>query len=62
MILLPTDILHRVHLVEREKAERKADLLEKKLANANRFTPCMNIKGQGNSLDSFTMKVRINFD
>nr|XP_023483659.1 coiled-coil domain-containing protein 170 isoform X3 [Equus caballus]XP_023483661.1 coiled-coil domain-containing protein 170 isoform X3 [Equus caballus] len=46
----------RVHLVEREKAERKADLLEKKLANANRFTPCMNIKGQGNSLDSFTMK------
>ncbi|XP_014639772.1 PREDICTED: coiled-coil domain-containing protein 170-like [Ceratotherium simum simum] len=46
----------RVHLVEREKAERKADLLEKKLVGANKFIPYMNVKGQEDSLDSFKMK------
>ncbi|KAF6351606.1 hypothetical protein mRhiFer1_010124 [Rhinolophus ferrumequinum] len=56
MILLPTDILHRVHLVEREKAERKADLLEKKLAGANRLTPYMNMKGQEDTLHSYMMR------
>lgn len=61
MILLPTDILHRVHLVEKEKAERKADLLEKKLAGANRLTPYMNMKGQEDTLHSYMMRVRINF-
>ncbi|XP_049467424.1 coiled-coil domain-containing protein 170-like isoform X2 [Panthera uncia] len=46
----------RVHLSEREKAERKAGLLEKKLAGANGFTHHMNMKGQEDSLDSFMMK------
>lgn len=62
MILLPTDILHRVHLIEREKAERKADLLEKKLADANGFTPYMNMKGQEDTSDNFMMRVRINLN
>nr|XP_021557062.1 coiled-coil domain-containing protein 170-like [Neomonachus schauinslandi] len=34
----------RVHLFEREKAERKAGLLEKKLAGTDGFTPYMNMK------------------
>ncbi|XP_004371161.1 coiled-coil domain-containing protein 170-like [Trichechus manatus latirostris] len=42
----------RVHLVEREKAERKADFLEKKLS-ANRCTRYMNMKGQEDSMDIF---------
>ncbi|XP_069921154.1 coiled-coil domain-containing protein 170 isoform X2 [Oryctolagus cuniculus] len=46
----------RVHLVEREKAERKADLLEKKLSDAGRFTPYLNTKGQEDSLDIFAVK------
>ncbi|XP_074183476.1 uncharacterized protein LOC109448241 [Rhinolophus sinicus] len=46
----------RVHLVEREKAERKADLLEKKLAGANRLTPYMNMKGQEDTLHSYMMR------
>ncbi|EPQ12560.1 hypothetical protein D623_10027147, partial [Myotis brandtii] len=46
----------RVHLVERERAEQKADLLEKKLAGANRFTPYMNVKGQEDTLGSFKIK------
>ncbi|XP_060030839.1 coiled-coil domain-containing protein 170-like [Erinaceus europaeus] len=46
----------RIHLVEREKAERKADLLEKKLASGNRSTPYMKIREQDYSLDSFMMK------
>lgn len=62
MMLLPTDILRRVHLFEREKAERKAGLLEKTLAGTDGFTPYMNMKGQEDSLDSFMMTVRINFD
>uniref|UniRef100_A0A8C3YWE9 Coiled-coil domain-containing protein 170-like n=1 Tax=Catagonus wagneri TaxID=51154 RepID=A0A8C3YWE9_9CETA len=48
--------LLREHLVERKKAELKADLLEKKIAGSNRFTPYMSIKGQEDSLDSFMMK------
>lgn len=62
MILLPTNILHRVHLIERKRAERKADLLEKKLAGANRFSPYMSMKEQEDSLDSFMTKVRTNLD
>lgn len=58
-ISLPANILHRVHLIERKKAERKVDLLEKKLAGVNRFTPYMSMKEQE---DSFMMKVRTNFD
>ncbi|XP_036073657.1 coiled-coil domain-containing protein 170 isoform X1 [Rousettus aegyptiacus] len=46
----------RVHLIEREKAERKADLLEKKLAGANGFTPYMKMKGQEDPLDNFMMR------
>ncbi|XP_039098066.1 myosin-11-like isoform X4 [Hyaena hyaena] len=46
----------RVHLFEREKAEWKAGLLEKKLAGANGFTHHMNMKGQEDSLYSFIMK------
>nr|KAF6387682.1 hypothetical protein mMyoMyo1_008141 [Myotis myotis] len=46
----------RVHLVERERAEQKADLLEKKLADANGFTPYMNVKGQEDTLGSFKIK------
>ncbi|XP_062037704.1 coiled-coil domain-containing protein 170-like [Lepus europaeus] len=48
----------RIHLVEREKAERKADLLEKKLSlsDASRFTPYLNTKGQEDSLDIFAVK------
>lgn len=46
----------RIHLFEREKAEWKAGLLEKKLAGANGFTHHMNMKGQEDSLDSFMMK------
>ncbi|KAM9201954.1 coiled-coil domain-containing protein 170-like [Dugong dugon] len=44
----------RVHLVEREKAARKADFLEKKLS-ANRCTRYMNMKGQEDSMDIFMM-------
>ncbi|XP_052503338.1 coiled-coil domain-containing protein 170-like [Budorcas taxicolor] len=54
--------LLRVHLIERKRAERKADLLEKKLAGANRFTPYMSMKEQEDSLDSFMTKVRTNFE
>ena len=61
-MLLPTDILHRVHLFEKEKAERKASLLKKNLAGTDGCTPYMNMKGQEDPLDSFLMKVRINFD
>ncbi|XP_019487652.1 PREDICTED: coiled-coil domain-containing protein 170-like, partial [Hipposideros armiger] len=46
----------RVHLVEREKAERKAQLLEKKLAGANGFTPYMNMKGQEDTLHSYMIR------
>lgn len=46
MTLLSPVILHRTHLVEREKAERKADLLEKKLASGNTFIPCLHSEGQ----------------
>ncbi|XP_023382531.1 coiled-coil domain-containing protein 170-like [Pteropus vampyrus] len=46
----------RVHLMEREKAERKADLLEKKLADANGFIPYMNMKGQEDTSDNFMMR------
>lgn len=46
----------RVHLVEREKAERKADLLERKLSDAGRLTPYLNTKGQEDSLDIFAVK------
>ncbi|XP_027427000.1 coiled-coil domain-containing protein 170-like isoform X4 [Zalophus californianus] len=46
----------RVHLFEREKAERKAGLLEKKLAGTDGFTPYMNMKGQEDPLDSFMKK------
>nr|XP_031309719.1 LOW QUALITY PROTEIN: coiled-coil domain-containing protein 170-like [Camelus dromedarius] len=49
-------MLHRVHLVERKKAERKPDHLEKKLAGANRFTPYINMEGQEDSFNSFKMK------
>uniref|UniRef100_A0A452S712 Coiled-coil domain containing 170 n=1 Tax=Ursus americanus TaxID=9643 RepID=A0A452S712_URSAM len=42
----------RVHLFEREKAERKAGLLEKTLAGTDGFTPYMNMKGQEDSLDT----------
>ncbi|KAM9713481.1 coiled-coil domain-containing protein 170-like isoform 2-T7 [Dama dama] len=48
--------LLRVHLIERKRAEQKADLLEKKLAGANRFTPYMSMKEQEDSLDSFMTK------
>ncbi|XP_026342669.3 coiled-coil domain-containing protein 170-like isoform X1 [Ursus arctos] len=48
----------RVHLFEREKAERKAGLLEKTLAGTDGFTPYMNMKGQEDSLDSFMMTVK----
>ncbi|XP_047591361.1 golgin subfamily A member 6-like protein 22 isoform X1 [Lutra lutra] len=46
----------RVHLFEREKAERKAGLLEKKVAGTDGFIPYMNMKGQEDSLVSFMMK------
>lgn len=62
MILLPTVILHRVHLVEKEKAEQKTKLLEKKLAGTNELTRYMNTKGQEDTVDSFMIKVRINCD
>ncbi|XP_048218554.1 coiled-coil domain-containing protein 170-like [Perognathus longimembris pacificus] len=45
----------RVHLVEREKAERKADLLEKKLFTY-KFPPYMNMEGQEDSLDIVPVK------
>ncbi|XP_020734868.2 coiled-coil domain-containing protein 170-like isoform X4 [Odocoileus virginianus] len=48
--------LLRVHLIERKRAEQKADLLEKKLAGANRFTPYMSMKEQEDSLDGFMTK------
>ncbi|KAB0407353.1 hypothetical protein E2I00_001560, partial [Balaenoptera physalus] len=48
-ISLPANILHRVHLIERKKAERKVGLLEKKLAGVNRFTPYMSMKEQEDS-------------
>ncbi|XP_019649501.2 uncharacterized protein LOC100467721 isoform X4 [Ailuropoda melanoleuca] len=48
----------RVHLFEREKAEGKAGLLEKTLADTDGFTPYMNMKGQEDSLDSFMMTVK----
>ncbi|XP_045862964.1 girdin-like [Meles meles] len=46
----------RIHLFEREKAERKAGLLEKKLAGTDGFIHYMNMKGQEDSLVSFMMK------
>ncbi|KAM8783509.1 uncharacterized protein V5649_013727 [Rhynchonycteris naso] len=45
-----------VHLFERKKAEQKTDLLEKKLAGDNGFTPYMNMKGQENTLGSVVIK------
>ncbi|XP_064230999.1 coiled-coil domain-containing protein 170-like [Aotus nancymaae] len=48
--------LHRAHLVEKEKAERKADFLEKLFSGTNRFTPYMHMSGQEDSLDIFMMK------
>ncbi|KAM4853944.1 uncharacterized protein RHO17_016992 isoform 1-T1 [Thomomys bottae] len=45
----------RVHLVQREKAERKADLLEKKLFTY-RVPPYMNTGGQEDSLDIVPVK------
>nr|XP_026240897.1 coiled-coil domain-containing protein 170-like [Urocitellus parryii] len=50
----------RVHLVEREKAERKADLLEKMLSGTSRFPSYMTMKGQEDLLDVFPVKVRTN--
>ncbi|KAF6130866.1 hypothetical protein HJG60_007834 [Phyllostomus discolor] len=46
----------RVHLVEKEKAEQKTKLLEKKLAGANELTPYMNTKGQEDTAGSFMIK------
>ncbi|XP_045143558.1 coiled-coil domain-containing protein 170-like [Echinops telfairi] len=46
----------RVHLVEREKAEYKADMLEKQLIIANGCTPYVNMKEQEDSMDIFLMK------
>nr|XP_055160273.1 coiled-coil domain-containing protein 170-like isoform X4 [Nyctereutes procyonoides] len=46
----------RVHLFEKEKAERKASLLKKNLAGTDGCTPYMNMKGQEDPLDSFLMK------
>ncbi|XP_057588603.1 coiled-coil domain-containing protein 170-like [Hippopotamus amphibius kiboko] len=54
--IIELEKLLRVHLIERKKAELKAELLEKKFAAANRFTPCMSMKEQEDSLDSFKMK------
>ncbi|KAB1277564.1 Coiled-coil domain-containing protein 170 [Camelus dromedarius] len=54
--ILELENLLRVHLVERKKAERKPDHLEKKLAGANRFTPYINMEGQEDSFNSFKMK------
>ncbi|TKC50824.1 hypothetical protein EI555_020424, partial [Monodon monoceros] len=51
--IIELENLLRVHLIERKKAERKVDLLEKKLAGVNRFTPYMSMKEQE---DSFMMK------
>uniref|UniRef100_A0A8C0C3W4 Coiled-coil domain-containing protein 170-like n=1 Tax=Balaenoptera musculus TaxID=9771 RepID=A0A8C0C3W4_BALMU len=51
--LIELENLLRVHLIERKKAERKVDLLEKKLAGVNRFTPYMSMKEQE---DSFMTK------
>lgn len=45
-----------------DERERKADLLEKKLAGANGFTPYMKMKGQEDTLDNFMMRVRINLN
>ncbi|XP_069343657.1 coiled-coil domain-containing protein 170-like isoform X2 [Eulemur rufifrons] len=46
----------RAHLLEREKAEQRADFLKKKFSGANTFTPYMHMKGQEDSLDIFMMK------
>ncbi|XP_058511089.1 coiled-coil domain-containing protein 170-like [Ochotona princeps] len=46
----------RIHLVERETAEQKAHLLEKRLSEASRFTPFTNVKVQEDSLGTFTGK------
>uniref|UniRef100_UPI00165A1372 coiled-coil domain-containing protein 170-like n=1 Tax=Halichoerus grypus TaxID=9711 RepID=UPI00165A1372 len=46
----------RVHLFEREKAERKAGLLEKKLAGTDGFTPYMNMKENSGTKNSWTDK------
>ncbi|KAM5340233.1 uncharacterized protein AAES06_024346 [Glossophaga mutica] len=46
----------RVHLVEKEKAEQKTKLLEKKLAGSNELTPHMNIKREEDTLGSFMIK------
>ncbi|XP_058150915.1 coiled-coil domain-containing protein 170-like isoform X2 [Dasypus novemcinctus] len=46
----------RILLVERKKAEHKSDLLETKLAGANRFPSCMNMKGPEDFINMFTMK------
>nr|XP_040132330.1 coiled-coil domain-containing protein 170-like isoform X2 [Ictidomys tridecemlineatus] len=48
--------LLKVHLVEREKAERKADLLEKMLSGTSRFPSYMTMKGQEDLLDVFPVK------
>nr|KAF6501072.1 hypothetical protein HJG59_008053 [Molossus molossus] len=46
----------RVHLFEKERAEHKANLLEKKLADVNGFTPYMNMKRQEDTLGGFIIK------
>uniref|UniRef100_A0A8D2AF13 Uncharacterized protein n=1 Tax=Sciurus vulgaris TaxID=55149 RepID=A0A8D2AF13_SCIVU len=48
--------LLKVHLVEREKAERKADLLEKMLSGTSRFPSHMTTKRQEDFLDIFPVK------
>ncbi|XP_028351790.1 coiled-coil domain-containing protein 170-like isoform X1 [Physeter macrocephalus] len=51
--IIELENLLRVHLIERKKADEKVDLLEKKLAGVNRFTPYMSMKEQE---DSFMTK------
>uniref|UniRef100_H0XK12 Coiled-coil domain containing 170 n=2 Tax=Otolemur garnettii TaxID=30611 RepID=H0XK12_OTOGA len=50
----------RAHLLEREKAEGRADFLEKNFSGVNRFIPYMRMKGQEDSLDIFLMKILTN--
>ncbi|XP_078191232.1 uncharacterized protein LOC118144961 isoform X2 [Callithrix jacchus] len=48
--------LHRTHLVEREKAEKKADFLEELFSGTKSFTPYIHMSGQEDSLDTFMVK------
>ncbi|XP_028645888.1 uncharacterized protein LOC114640955 isoform X2 [Grammomys surdaster] len=50
----------REHLLGRELAERKAELLEKRRSCPSRFSPNRNLKGPEDSLDIFPVKVRDN--